>query len=138
MHVTGGCHCGALRFEAEIDATRIVVCHCADCQTMGGGAFRTMTPVPSGSLRMLSGDPTIYVKTAESGRQRAQAFCGRCGTHLYATDPPSTGEPQLGACTLRVGAIDQRRELVPAFEMWCQSRLDWLPPFAGTRRVARQ
>ena len=139
MRVTGGCHCGDLRFEAEIDPARIVACHCTDCQKMGGGAFRTLTPVPEQSFRLLSGVPTLYVKTAESGRQRAQAFCARCGTHLYATDPPSQEpRPPGRAYTLRLGAVDQRRALVPQLEMWCQSRLDWLPAFEGTRRLARQ
>jgi hypothetical protein len=138
MHVTGGCHCGALRFEAEVDPKRIVVCHCTDCQAMGGGAFRTLTPVPETGFRMLAGTPAIYLKTAESGRQRAQGFCARCGTHLYATDPPGTESAGGQFYTVRLGAIDQRRELVPTLEMWCRSRLAWLPQLEGTRKLARQ
>jgi hypothetical protein len=137
MRVTGGCHCGAIRFEAELEPRRVVACHCTDCQTMGGGAFRVLAPVPAASFRLVSGAPATYVKTADSGRRRAQGFCAQCGTHLYATDPPDAGAlPSF--YTVRVGALDQRGELAPSAEMWCDSRAPWLPAFPGTRCVARQ
>ena len=41
MHIDGGCHCGALTYEAEIDPARVGVCHCLDCQILSGSAFRT-------------------------------------------------------------------------------------------------
>lgn len=137
MHVTGGCHCGAIRFEAEVDPHRVVACHCTDCQMMGGGAFRVMTPVPEASFRLLLGTPATYAKTADSGRSRLQGFCGHCGTHLYATDAAS-GVDAPRVYTVRVGALDQRSALKPSAEMWCLSRARWLPPFEGTRRVDRQ
>ena len=42
MQITGGCHCGAIRYQAEIeDPHRVSVCHCTDCQTLTGSPFRT-------------------------------------------------------------------------------------------------
>ena len=38
MHVDGACHCGKIKFEAEIDPTKVVICHCTDCQAMAGGS----------------------------------------------------------------------------------------------------
>ena len=32
MNVTGGCHCGQITYEAEVDPTTVRVCHCSDCQ----------------------------------------------------------------------------------------------------------
>ena len=40
MKIDGGCHCGHLAFEAEVDPERVSICHCADCQMLGGSAFR--------------------------------------------------------------------------------------------------
>ena len=137
MQVTGGCHCGAIRFAAEIDPRRVVACHCTDCQAMGGGAFRVLVPVPESSFRLQSGAPTHYEKLADSGRRRVQGFCGRCGTHLYATDPAEAATASR-AFTLRVGTLDQRAALTPSAELWCASRAPWLPPFAGTQRIQRQ
>jgi hypothetical protein len=41
MKVTGRCHCGQISFEAEVDPATVRVCHCTDCQTLTGTAFRT-------------------------------------------------------------------------------------------------
>ena len=121
MKVDGGCHCGFIRYEAEVDPEKTMICHCSDCQTLSGTAFRTVVPVPKAHFRLLKGQPKIYVKTAESGSKRAQAFCPECGTPIYASavsDPP--------AFNLRIGSIRQRAELPPKFQHWCRSALPWV------------
>ena len=45
MHINGGCHCGNIEYEAEIDANKVVLCHCTDCQTMSGSPFRGVVTV---------------------------------------------------------------------------------------------
>ena len=64
MHVDGSCHCGSIRFEAEIDPKRVGICHCTDCQTFSGSAFRIGVMVPGDAFRLLDGTPAIYEKTA--------------------------------------------------------------------------
>src|SRR5438876_7921589 len=95
MKVTGRCHCGQISFEAEIDPTQVRICHCTDCQTLTGTAFRTTVPSLPGTFVLRSGTPKIYIKTAESGNKRAHAFCPECGTPIYAAapgaNPPSYG-----------------------------------------------
>jgi hypothetical protein len=58
MRIDGGCHCGFISFEGEADPARAQVCHCTDCQTLTGTAFRFAVPV-SGESFKLSGQPTI-------------------------------------------------------------------------------
>jgi hypothetical protein len=71
-----------ISFEAEIDPTQVRICHCTDCQTRTGTAFRTTVPSLPGTFVLRSGTPKIYIKTAESGNKRAHAFCSECGTPL--------------------------------------------------------
>src|SRR5215468_11079544 len=85
MKIDGGCHCGYITYEAEADPKGVGICHCTDCQKLSGSAFRIGTRVATDSFRMISGEPTIYVKTAESGAKLAQAFCPRCGSPIYAS-----------------------------------------------------
>lgn len=120
MHIDGGCHCGYIKYEAEIDPETVSICHCTDCQTLSGSAYRTVVPAAKGTFKILTGQPKIYVKTAESGNQRAQAFCPECGTPLYAT---SATDPQIYG--IRVGSARQRAELRPKKQGWCRSALDW-------------
>ena len=126
MKIDGGCHCGAISYEAEADPEKAGICHCTDCQVLSGTAFRTILPVPEGDFRILSGKPKEYIKTAESGNRRIQAFCGDCGAPLYAT---AVGEgPRV--LNLRVGTVRQRGRLVPRFQVWARSAQSWLPAMA--------
>lgn len=122
MHVTGGCHCGAIRFEAEVDPANTTICHCSDCQTLSSTAFRVAAPAESGSFRLIQGAPKEYVKIGGSGARRAQGFCAECGTQIYGT---SADEPR-DLYMLRAGAIDQRQELAPRSQIWRSSALGWL------------
>jgi hypothetical protein len=75
MKVTGGCHCGQITYEAEVDPAAVRVCHCTDCQKLTGTAFRTNISSLPGTFRLKTGTPKIYIKTAESGNKRAHGFC---------------------------------------------------------------
>jgi hypothetical protein len=121
MKIDGGCHCGAMAYEAEIDPEKVGICHCTDCQMLTGSPYRVSVPAPSATFKWLRGEPSIYVKTtAGSGTKRKHAFCGHCGSPIYAsamTDTPFY--------TLRVGSIRQRAELAPKRQIWCRSALPW-------------
>ena len=73
MRIDGGCHCGYIAYEAEADPEKTTICHCTDCQRLSGSAFRTVVRVAGETFKIVSGQPTIYVKTAESGAKRVQA-----------------------------------------------------------------
>ena len=60
LKIDGSCHCGYITFEGEADPDKTSICHCTDCQTSTGTAFRTNIPVPGASFKLLSGEPTIY------------------------------------------------------------------------------
>ena len=128
MQVQGSCHCGAIQFEAEIDPERVRICHCTDCQELSGTAFRVMVPCPEDQFHLTKGEPRIYIKTAESGRKRQQAFCADCGSPLYATSDEPAGARSLG---IRIGVLAQRRDLVPKRQFWFRSALPWLPTLPG-------
>src|SRR5687768_6763235 len=82
MKVDGSCHCGNIRYEAEVDPAKVVLCHCTDCQTLSGTAFRTVVPTSEGTFKLLAGTPKAYVKTGESGNKRVQTFCPDCVADL--------------------------------------------------------
>jgi hypothetical protein len=121
MQVDGGCHCGAITFTAEIDPADVSICHCKDCQALTGTAFRVAVPTQASTVK-ISGEPRVFIKTtADSGARRRQAFCGDCGSPIYAS--ADTDAPQIIA--LRVGTIRQRAELPPREQIWRKSALEW-------------
>lgn len=134
MKIDGSCHCGYITYTAEIDPENVGICHCTDCQTLSGSPYRVSAPAATETFKLVTGEPKIYVKTAESGNKRVQAFCPACGTPIY-----SSAVTDLPAYNLRVGAIRQRGELRPKRQQWCRSARDWvmdltpIPQFAKTR-----
>ena len=129
MRVHGSCHCGNIRYEALVDPERTAICHCTDCQKLTGSAYRVSVPANEGSLRLTSGDPSVYVKIGDSGSRRAQAFCSNCGSPLYTYD---ADHPTVYG--LRVGCIDERAALAPRKQKWCRSALEWSQSLAGLER----
>ena len=133
MKVDGGCHCGRIAYEAEVDPNAVGICHCTDCQTLTGSAYRVSVPAPAASFRLLRGQPKVYIKTADSGSKRAHAFCADCGSPIYAAAPQDTP-----TYSLRVGALRQRAELPPRRRIWCRSALPWSLDLSGLPERERQ
>jgi len=122
MKVDGACACGAIRIEAEADPEKTQVCHCTDCQTATGTAFRLSLPIEGATLKV-TGQPKTYIKTtADSGRPRVQAFCGQCGTPIYSTSPGDGVQPSY----VWVGILRQRGQLAPRRQIWWRSAQPWV------------
>jgi hypothetical protein len=126
MKIDGHCHCGRIAFEAEVDPSTITICHCTDCQILTGSAFRANVLAPAAHFVLRSGTPKSYVKTAESGNRRRHAFCGDCGTPIYAC---AVDDPQ--SYSLRIGTITQRAAFSPRRQIWRRSALGWVDGLAA-------
>ena len=133
MKIDGGCHCGYITYTAEIDPETAGLCHCTDCQTLSGSAFRASVRAAKNAFMLLSGQPKIYVKTAESGNKRAQAFCPECGTHIYAAD---VSNPQ--SFNIRLGTVRQRAELRPKSQGWFRSAQSWVTDLQSIPQFSKQ
>src|ERR1700740_2767668 len=131
MKIDGGCHCGFITYTAEVDPDSVGICHCMDCQTLSGSAFRISVRAAKDAFSLRSGQPKIYVKTAESGTKRAQAFCPECGTRIYAA---AVSDPQT--FNIRLGTIRQRAGLRPKRQIWCRSALPWVMDLGRVEQVA--
>ena len=135
MKIDGACTCGNITIEGEADPAAVSICHCTDCQTATGTAFRVSIPV-SGATLKVTGQPTVYIKTtADSGNPRVQAFCPKCGSPLYSTTP---GEGQQAMYIVRVGILKQRDQLEPKRQIWWRSARPWVTGLEGIRKIEKQ
>jgi hypothetical protein len=131
MHIDGQCHCGHVRYEAEIDPDKVTICHCTDCQRLTGSAYRVTVTADSDKIKLTANPPKLYTKYGQNGRARLLSFCSECGSPLF-----STGEGKDAARTgIRVGTINQRRELRPKRQIWCRSALPWINELEGVPGV---
>ena len=122
VKIDGQCHCGSIRYEAEIDPDQVSICHCTDCQQLTGSAFRITVQVPRGNVRLTGAEPQTYIKTAESGRKRIQRFCSDCGSPMFATGEGADAE----MWGIRWGSVRQRRDLSPRRQILCRSAAPWI------------
>ena len=135
MKIDGGCSCGAIKIEGEADPEKTQVCHCTDCQTSTGTAFRVSIPV-SGATFKMTGQPNYYLKTtADSGKPRLQAFCGSCASPIYSTTP---GEGVQPSYMVRVGILRQRDQLAPRRQQWWRSARPWVTGLDALPRAEKQ
>jgi hypothetical protein len=121
MKINGACHCGHITYEAEINPDDVIICHCTDCQTISGAPYRTVVFTNSETFKLLSGELTVYIKTAQSGNKRTQNFCPGCGSHIYASNV-GDGPMTYG---LRLGTVHQRDQLIPKAQYFCGSAQGW-------------
>lgn len=119
MRVTGSCHCGEVRYEAEVDPPTVGICHCTDCQRLTGSAYRVTAAARPESFRLLAGEAKRYRKMGDSGRPSDQYFCGTCGSPLWR-------ESADGEISLRLGCIDQRSALSPTHQSYRKSALPFV------------
>src|SRR5689334_4907350 len=79
---TGGCLCGALRYEAESEPTFMGHCYCADCRKASGSGFIPFMGFPSSALRF-SGQSKIFTSKAANGGDAVRNFCPVCGGLVF-------------------------------------------------------
>ena len=133
MDIDGSCLCGEVTWRARVDPRYVGICHCTQCQINGASAFQWAAQVSAENFELLSGDLKAYVKTAESGNQRALSFCPNCGTTIHGSD---VDDPPV--FSLRLGGCHQRDQLPPKYQLWCRSALPWAEDRAAAPKVQTQ
>lgn len=117
--VTGGCRCGAVRYEVATDALPLTyACHCHQCQRWSGSAFSQQAPVPEEALS-ISG-PVIDYRVTTEDRTSHQRLCGVCHSRLYNTN---TRRP--GIAVIRAGTLDRAEELACVAHIFTATRQAW-------------
>ena len=116
--ITGGCACGNVRYEIDLDRLDdIAICHCSMCRRSTGGTHVTWATVPRAAFRWTSGP----ARTFRSSDHAVRHFCARCGSQLaFVTDR----EP--GAMDITVTTLDDAGSHAPDRHIWTSSRLPWI------------
>lgn len=118
---SGGCACGALRYELSAPPLMIYNCHCANCQKITGSAFTVSATVPEAALKFVKGAPKRAAWKADSGNERFGLFCGECGSRIANGQTPS-----IGMLSLRAGTFDDTSWVEPVGDIWTKSAQRWV------------
>ena len=118
--MTGGCGCGAVRFEIDAPLVSAAYCHCTRCQRRTGAGAAASARIEPGSLRVTAGQDRVRAWSPSGGF--AKEFCGDCGSALFGRDPGS-GEVAI----VRLGAIDGDPGVRPSARQFVAYAAAWEP-----------
>ena len=118
--LTGGCNCGAVRYEVTEPVRLATYCHCRRCQRRSGtGASINAHPVP-GSFRIVAGEDRLKMWQPDGGGEKW--FCGDCGSSVFGRNlshPDSIG--------IRMGTFDADPGVRPSARQFVRFAAPWEP-----------
>lgn len=116
---TGGCLCGALRYECSAEPVWSGNCHCRDCQRIGGGGYISTFFVPENSVA-ITGEVKYFDKNGDSGHRVRRGFCPNCGSQVF-------GKPEMipGVLGIRAGSLDNPALFHPTMDVYTASAQPW-------------
>ena len=115
---TGGCACGAIRYEVNAEPIAMFNCHCRDCQRMTGGAYTPVVYVPAKAFKLTKGAPCFYNTSSEAMGDNKRAFCPECGSRLFG----AITEQGRG---ITASSLDDPTLFKPQFEIWTSEAQPW-------------
>jgi hypothetical protein len=122
-HLTGGCGCGAVRYEVGAPPVAAGYCHCTRCQRRTGTAASANGRTVPGSFSLTAGEEHLRSWAPEGGAEKL--FCGICGGHVFSrTIPSGTGgdPPGIG---VRLGAVDGDPGIRPQWHQYVAYAASW-------------
>lgn len=119
---SGGCTCGAIRYECAAEPVAMIKCHCRYCQRATGGAFAPAVLVPTDSFKLTRGTPRYYLTPSAAGGRHQRGFCADCGSRLTGGENP---DRQTGVVGVNAGSLDDPGAFLPEMDIWVSDAQPW-------------
>jgi hypothetical protein len=113
--LTGGCLCGAVRYQVTVRPRHTSYCHCLDCQKASGSPLMAWSFIPVEAFSLTCGS---LRKITWAGRERG--FCADCGSPLTFFDPAFADEMEITTTSL-----DHPDAFSPGDHNWLEDRRAW-------------
>jgi hypothetical protein len=118
--LTGGCLCGAVRYEYSGDIGPTGYCHCTDCRRCTGSAFNVGVCVATEEFRVVAGRLKGFTKKGDSGNELTRHFCIECGSPIYTSAPSAPA-----TIFVKAGSVDNPALVRPDHQKWTASEVPW-------------
>jgi hypothetical protein len=113
---TGGCLCGAIRYEASVTDSENWYCHCRMCQRWTGSVLTTSAIIPKADLRITKGEPKYYRSSSFVER----GFCQDCASPLFFRPIKDDW------VSIQTGTLDNPELAPPKGHYGVEGRVSWL------------
>jgi hypothetical protein len=121
LPLTGGCLCGAIRYEVTAAPLGVYACHCTDCQKQSASAFALAVPVLRAAFRVTAGAPVAWTRKSPGGATVLSWFCGTCACRIYGE---REGRPSV--LNIRAGSLDDTSWIANVAHLWTRSAQPWM------------
>ena len=121
MAFSGGCACGAIRYESSAKPIVMFQCHCRDCQRVTGGPFAAVVLFPAEAFTLTKGKPHYHATASLAGRQHIRGFCADCGSPLTG----GQGEPPTPVVGVLASSLDDPRGFRPQMDIFVSRAQPW-------------
>jgi hypothetical protein len=119
LPITGGCACGAIRYECDAEPVLSLNCHCRDCQRASESAYASGLFVPASAFTLTKGDPKFHVTTGDSGNVGSRGFCAECGSPVVAK------QSAFPVCVVYATSLDDPSSHRPTMDIFTSSAQPW-------------
>lgn len=119
MKISGGCLCGAVRYEGTTEPIVQGHCQCRNCQQATGTGHISVMAVPKDTIEV-TGELKFYEKAADSGNTVRRGFCPNCGSSVMNMN---SGMDEL--MFLMVGCLDDPSQFAPMFVVYHSRGQGW-------------
>jgi hypothetical protein len=124
---TGGCLCGALRYEAEGEPQFSGLCYCADCRKASGSGFIPFLGFSSQVVRF-TGSSVKFSSKAASGRDAVRNSCPTCGSLVHGGEIGKHDQ-----FTIYAGTLDDPSMFHPTIAIFTRDHPEWATVPAGLK-----
>lgn len=118
-HLTGGCLCGAVRYETASPPLAMGCCHCRSCQQATGSAYMPWMLMKADDVNV-TGDYKEYESLGDSGQPVYRAFCSNCGSRVFFR-----GDVMPGLRTISASSLDNPALFKPQMHLWTNDAQPW-------------
>lgn len=118
---TGGCLCGALRYEADGEPRYAGLCYCPDCQKATGSAFVGFLGFDADVVRITGASASFSCRSARGGEARRN-FCPACHSTVFGGDRDHGAEVNIYS-----GSLDAQTLFQPRIAIFARNRPAWSP-----------
>ena len=118
--ITGGCYCGATRYQFTDRPKIRAQCYCRDCQYFYAGGPQTLIIVNQATFSLTQGTTRTFTLKSEAGNKVIKHFCNTCFTPIYSeiVEPPDS-------LVISAGSLDDPNAFPPKSSIWTKSAPNW-------------
>jgi hypothetical protein len=117
--ISGGCACGAVRYECNLDPVVMLNCHCRNCQQASGSGYAAVAAVPKTAVQV-RGEPRYYKIVGDGGTAVERGFCPNCGSQVFMKI-----ERLPDVLGLQAGSLDDPSIYRPMMDIFTSSAQPW-------------